>query len=221
MGSLKITAINRNTGATSQQYRIEYRKQGDPVWIAGPTLSYDQAVTAMPLLIPIPDTWLTFNAEVRIVTVCGTTNLNGNPILILIEEEDCDSEIVVTGNQFHYGFTELDTTGEVPPEVDYVTSVDDVFTANEQQTGTFVPGGNVQVNDFENEGDKVMFMQLPAAELPFTKWSEIGNPFQQNLLIDQTFGTGTSTWFKTQRAGETLYMTRYQTSFVGAILFSR
>jgi hypothetical protein len=125
MGSIKILSINRNLGAISQQYRIELRKQGDVTWTAGPTLSYDQAVSSMPLLIPISDTWLGFNVEVRVVTICGPgIEVLGTPTVIPVPASTSDvvgedgimtiqhiatAETVVTS--IDQSFMSLDTEG--------------------------------------------------------------------------------------------------------------
>ena len=89
MGAIKITAINRNIGAFSQQYRIEYRLEGEVNWMAGPTLNYNQAITSMPISIPIPDIWIDSNVEVRVATICGTTVTNSGITTILIETQPC------------------------------------------------------------------------------------------------------------------------------------
>lgn len=124
--------------------------------------------------------------------------------------------------QFKYGATDLDTTGDVPEEEAYIESVDDVFTATDELIGTFPEGGNVTVADFENApDDKVLFIQVPASEDPFTRWSEVGNPLQQNRPINPDFATGNALFFRSTRDGETIYLTRYQTSFTGAIVLSR
>ena len=71
-----------------------------------------------------------------------------------------------------------------------------------------------------NTVDRVLFIQVPASEAAFTKWSESGNSLQQNIDIDQTFA-GNSLWFKTTIYGNNLYVTRLQTSFTGALILSR
>ncbi|MBL0233267.1 MAG: hypothetical protein IPQ08_06340 [Chitinophagaceae bacterium] len=127
----------------------------------------------------------------------------------------------IDDDNFFYGFTEADTTGDPLTEEEFIGFVNDVFTATQEQTGTFTPGGNITVVDFGNEDDKVMFIQVPAAEAPFTLWSEVGNPLQQNQAIDPDFATDLNVWFKSTRDGQTIYLTRYQTSFTGAIVLSR
>lgn len=94
MGAIRIDTINRNIGSFSQHYKVQYRKQGDPTYIDGPTLNYAQAQPAplgiLPVYINIPDAWLTFNAEIRIVTVCiKPTIVNGDPQLVAISETSC------------------------------------------------------------------------------------------------------------------------------------
>jgi hypothetical protein len=57
---------------------------------------------------------------------------------------------------FEYGFTALDTTGTPPLESAYVSSVDDVFTADAELTGgPLDTGSDVQVDHFTNPSDKV------------------------------------------------------------------
>lgn len=125
---------------------------------------------------------------------------------------------------FYYGETSLDTTGSTPTEAAYIASVDDVFTASDELTGTLAnTGDNLRAAFLVDVGNPytVKFIQVPASESNFTKWSEEGNSLQQNQAIDAVFGTGSNVWFKTTRAGQTLYMTRAQTSFVGDIILSR
>lgn len=131
------------------------------------------------------------------------------------------SQTVVSGLTFKYGWTELDTTGITPDEASYIASVDDVFTNANELTGTFNSGGNIQVDDFTNPSDKVLFIQVPISEAAFTKWSEFGNPFQQNQTIDPDFATGSNVFFKSTRAGELIYITRSQTTITGATILSR
>lgn len=123
---------------------------------------------------------------------------------------------------FTYGFTALDTTGTTPLESAYISSVDDVFTADAELTGgPLVHGANVQVDSFTNPSDKVLFIQVPAVEDDFDLWSEVGNVLQQNQPIDPNYATGSNVFFKDTRAGETIYITRSQTSFTGAVVLSR
>lgn len=131
------------------------------------------------------------------------------------------SSVVPPANfNFEYGETALDTTGGTPTEAQYKSSVDDVYTAGTEVAGTsLAPGSNINV-DFTNVTDKVLFIEVDASEAAFTKWSEVGNPLQQDQPIDAAFA-GTAVWFKTTRAGETLYITRAQTTFTGNIVLSR
>ncbi len=124
----------------------------------------------------------------------------------------------VPGFTFDYGFTELDTTGTAPDEATYVASVDGVTTT----TGTIPNTGNdIQVNIFGNTSDKVLFIEVPATEQPLLYWSEEGSP-QLQQAIDQTFAGGNNVWFKSVHGSNTIYMTRFQTSFpMGAIILSR
>lgn len=124
---------------------------------------------------------------------------------------------------FKYGVTEADTTGAALTEADYLASVDATFTAGTEISGIADnTGADVVVDAFGNGSiDKVCFVQVASSEAAFTKWSEVGNPFQQNQPIDQSFGTGSNVWFKSTRAGQTIYITRSQTSFVGSVIFSR
>lgn len=123
---------------------------------------------------------------------------------------------------FKYGFTALDTTGATPLEAAYISSVDDVFTAGDELTGgPLTTGSPVQVDSFTNPSDKVLFVQVPATEAAFDLWSEVGNPLQQDQPIDPNYATGANVWFKDTRAGETIYITRSQTTFTGAVVLSR
>jgi len=121
-----------------------------------------------------------------------------------------------------YGATDADTTGAPLTEAEYLASVDAVFTAGNEVEGTpLTTGSNVQVDDFGNATDKVLFVQVDATEAAFTKWSVVGNSLQQNQPIDATFGSGASVIFKSTRAGKTIYITRDQTSFDGSLVLSR
>lgn len=84
MGQLTILTINRNEDAITQQYRIEYKLSTDVDWIKGPTLSYDQAqqkpAGVLPLNISLPAEWISGTINVRIVTVCISSEVNGDPI---------------------------------------------------------------------------------------------------------------------------------------------
>lgn len=122
---------------------------------------------------------------------------------------------------FKYGSTSADTTGDPLTELQMISSVDAVFTASQELTGSVATGANISVASFANGTDKVLFIQVPAIEAAFTKWSEVGNSFQQDVPIDATFSSGTGIWFKSARAGETIYICRYQTTFTGAVVLSR
>lgn len=119
---------------------------------------------------------------------------------------------------FLYGNTPLDTTGDEPLEADYVSSVDSGVIAT---GGTLVAGSNVQVSDFENLSDKVLFIEVPATEEPFTKWSEVGNALQQDQPIDPDYATGSNVWYRSIRGVDAIYFTRSQTTFTGAVILSR
>lgn len=128
---------------------------------------------------------------------------------------------------FNYGATEADTTGAPLTEGEYVTSVHDAETGGNNMTDAAPLGGNVAVDDFANGVDeddvpidKVMYIGVPSTEAAFTKWSEVGNIYQQDQPIDQTF-SGTNVWFRTVQGGTTYYITRSQTDFAGAIVLSR
>lgn len=85
---IRITSIARNAGTPTQQYRIEYRKQGDPTYISGPTLSYTQAQASpagkLPIDLIVPEAWVGFNAEVRIASLCGQSTVVSVPITVPI-----------------------------------------------------------------------------------------------------------------------------------------
>jgi len=97
MGDLVITAINRNPGATSQSYRIEYKHPDDLVYMAGPTLTYNQAQPAplgvLPVHIPLDmNTWpdVIPHANVRIVTICGAgVEVFGDVVNIPVTNDPC------------------------------------------------------------------------------------------------------------------------------------
>jgi len=99
MGNLIITNINRNVGALTQQYRIEWKKPLSVSWTAGPTLSYDQAQNAPAGLLPVsiildPAVLMVASLDVRIVTICknsdglGTEN-PGPAISVTINSDPC------------------------------------------------------------------------------------------------------------------------------------
>jgi hypothetical protein len=121
------------------------------------------------------------------------------------------------GFDFEYGYTNLDTTGEALEEIQYVLSVNDgVIESGSEEN----KGDNITVQDFGNSVDKVLFIQVPATEAPFTMWSEVGNPLQQDQPIDNSFA-GSNVWFRSIYQGDTIYLTRSQTSFGGAIILKR
>lgn len=128
-----------------------------------------------------------------------------------------------SGFGFIYGYTELDTTGATPTESEYVNSVDPALAVPTIFVGaTLAAGSNVQVDDFLNPSDKVLIIQVNSTvELPFTKWSEFGNPLQQNQPIDPNYATGSNVFFKSTRGGYPIYITRSQTTFTGAVILSR
>ena len=120
-----------------------------------------------------------------------------------------------------YGATNLDTTIVNNAETDYILSANAVFASGADLLQSFIVNApTITINSFSNIQDKVLFIQVPSTEPAFTKWSESGNPFQQNLNIDQSF-IGTELWFKTMLNGNTLYITRIQTRFTGSIILSR
>lgn len=122
-----------------------------------------------------------------------------------------------------YGATDLDTTSVLQPESAYVSSVNDTFTGGGALSVVLNSASDLAVSFPVASGDeyKVRFIQVPASESYYTKWSEVGNPYQQDLPIP-TYGSGVGgVWFRTERDGETLYVTRAQTKFNGAIKLSR
>ena len=121
---------------------------------------------------------------------------------------------VVVGFDYTYGQTDLDTTGAVPTEAEYVGSIVSGVTATAANTGDNVSA------DFTNTSDKVLYIEVPDTEAPFTMWTEVGNSLQQNQPIDPTFA-GSNVWFKTSTTGKTIYITRSQTSFGGEVILSR
>ena len=130
---------------------------------------------------------------------------------------------------FYYGFTEAETVIDgwvgvlLPTEESLVGSVDDVFTAGTEQSGTEPnTGDDVAVVDFGNTYYKVVFMEYPKTEAKFTKWSEVNNPLQQNQPIDQSFNWGSgAVFFISERAEDWVIISYYQTKFAGKIVFSR
>lgn len=150
-------------------------------------------------------------------TFVASTSCNGTTYIYTLAIDGASSPFL-----FKYGSTEADTTEDPLTEAEYIGSVDDTFTAGDEMSGIVDnEGENVVVEDFGNTEDKVLFMQVESPEPPFTLWSEVGNPFQQNQPIDASYATGTAVWFKTTRDSKTIYITRSQTSFVGAVIFSR
>lgn len=130
---------------------------------------------------------------------------------------------------FYYGFTESETVIDgwvgvlLPTEESLVGSVDDVFTAGTEQTGSEPnTGDDVAVVDFGNTYYKVVFMEYPKTEAKFTKWSEVNNPLQQNQPIDQSFNWGSgAVFFISERGDDWVIISYYQTKFAGKIVFSR
>ena len=131
---------------------------------------------------------------------------------------------------YYYGSTDIDTVitpgfgSTFPTESEFVSSVDDVFTAHDEILATAAnTGDNISITSFSGTpGDRVRFLQVPNTEAPFTLWSEVGNPFQQNQPIDASFNhLSGNVWFKSTRGTNDLYMTYSQTVFSGAIIFSR
>lgn len=80
---LIITDIDRNVGAITEHYLIQWKLPADASWTNGPTLNYNQTQQTpaglLPVTIPLPaiDPGVD-HLNVRIVTVCGGT---GNKIL--------------------------------------------------------------------------------------------------------------------------------------------
>ena len=122
---------------------------------------------------------------------------------------------------FTYGETEADTTGAPLTEMEYVTSVTDAIATGNVYTDSETLGGNISVDDFANDSDKVLFIAVPSTEPAFTKWSEVGNIYQQDQPIDQSFATGSNVIFMSVQGATTYYITRSQTDFVGALVLSR
>lgn len=151
-------------------------------------------------------------------TFVASTSCGGTTYIYTLAIDGASSPFL-----FKYGVTEADTTGAPLTEAEYLASVDTTFTAGTEISGIADDAGaDVVVDAFGNGAtDKVCFVQVASSQAAFTKWSEVGNPFQQNQPIDQSFGAGSNVWFKSTRAGETIYITRSQTSFVGSVIFSR
>lgn len=137
---------------------------------------------------------------------------------------------VAVAFNYDYGSTDINTVtvpgfGSLfPSESDFIASVDAVYTAGDELAGSEPnTGDTVTIESFGGStSDRVKFVQMPASEAAFTKWSEEGNPFQQNQPIDQSFDfLSGNVWFKSVRDGNPIYMTYAQTIFTGAITFSR
>ena len=146
-----------------------------------------------------------------------TVEMQGTGILTLTTEST--PPYVPVPFDYQFGTTDLDTT--TPKlEIAFVASVQAVLDAGNELTGT-VPdhGGKVSISNFGGTGYKVCFLIIPDTEDPFTKWSEVGNPLQQNQPILES-GSGFSVWVRsTIMPG--LYFTAYQTKFGGTIEFDR
>lgn len=142
--------------------------------------------------------------------------------------KECPFVSIVAGSggsvnlvEVKYGFTDADTTGAPLTEGEYISSVGDAISANTTMNTFIPPNGLVSVDDFGNESvDKVLFILLPSTESAFTKWSEVGNIYQQNIDIDQSF-SGSGVWFRSVQGANTYYITRWQTNFAGQIDFTR
>lgn len=138
---------------------------------------------------------------------------------VLTQHTESTPPYVPVPFDYQYGTTDLDTT--IPRlEVSFVASVQAVLDAGNELTGTVSDHGlDLSIADFGSEDYKVCFFIIPETEDPFTKWSEVGNPLQQNQPILE-YGSGFSVWVKsTQMPG--LYFTAYQTKFGGTIEFDR
>ena len=138
---------------------------------------------------------------------------------VLTQYTESNPPYVPVPFDYDFGTTDLDTT--VPNlEVAFVTSVQAVLDAGDQLTGTAPDhGALITIANFGSTDYKVCFLLMPEGEDPFTTWSEIGNPLQQDQPILE-FGTGFSVWTRsTMMPG--LYFTAYQTKFAGPILFKR
>jgi hypothetical protein len=154
-----------------------------------------------------------------------TVEMQGTGILSLNSSEP----VTPVPFTFYYGFTEAETVIDgwvgvlLPTEESLVGSVDDVFTAGTEQSGTEPnTGDDVAVVDFGNTYYKVVFMEYPKTEAKFTKWSEVNNPLQQNQPIDQSFNWGSgAVFFISERGDNWVIISYYQTKFAGKIVFSR
>lgn len=130
---------------------------------------------------------------------------------------------------FEYGATELDTVvtdglGTLfPTEAQFLSSVDDAFTAGTEQTGTEPnTGDNIEVATFGNTTDKVVFVEYPSTEAVFTKWSIEGDPFQQNQPIDPAYTLTTGNlFFSSTRGSDHIIIAYRQTTFGGKLILSR
>lgn len=132
------------------------------------------------------------------------------------------SSQVDAGFRVWWGETGLDTTGAQPVLLDYLNAKTLVFDTSHQATVT--PSGSDVTIDFENASDKVLYIQVDQSQLPFTKWSEVGNPLQQNQPIGSSFQIDDTTVlfaYKDPITGVNVYFTRWQTSFTGALKLSR
>lgn len=139
--------------------------------------------------------------------------------------KECNKQNIPTqmqtgGSTYYFGYTQLDTVTETPTEAEYLAAVDAAYLAATTASATFNPGTTkITVADFLTGGqDKVMFMEIPSAEAPFTLWSS--EQFQLFQPIDASFEGG-GLFFKSTRGSNTIYITRYQTTFPAEVVFSR
>lgn len=129
---------------------------------------------------------------------------------------------------YRFGWVGIDTVNTGPDyvpltEADFIASLDNVFTDGEQYMATGADtDAPITVDDFHNTVDKVTFLQVPKSQAAFAKWTEVGNPFQQNQPIDPTYNYGSgAVWFLSEiETGKWTYLTYYQTTFTGSLIFS-
>lgn len=159
MGILRVLSIQRNIGALSQAYRIEYRLSSSSPWIPGPTLSYDQAQPAPAGLLPLDIVINEGGSKVittRVVLICNHREIGGTP-------QDVDVTMENVPVYVYWGFVneladlpnnEADITSS--PYFDNILS-DDPMQVNYTATGP-VP--------------KILWFARPTLAIAVNKWQD-------------------------------------------------
>lgn len=147
------------------------------------------------------------------IALQGTGPLNSSPVPVTPTLIPYD---------YKYGWVYIDTSTSVSPNVKWAAIKSGIQTAIDNNLYTTATSSDVLADiqiDYSNTGFWVMFLVFPNSITDFNFWTELDNPFQQNVPLVDGFAPGV--WSRDTIAAGKLIATEYLTAFTNPIKFSR